>query len=548
MAVEIAASRMMAQYIGAGLYVWTSVIGVVLGGMSAGNLAGGRIADRFDPRRTLALLLIASAVACLGVPLADHWAGRWFQWEFPSQTSFPLRVAAHVAIVLVPPAFALGLVGPAVARLALLRGVGAGRVMGSVGAWGALGSIGGTFLAGYWLIAAVGTSGVALGAAAALAAAGVAISPRGVWPVLAASWPAVVGLAGASFLVAGLGVGEWKWVDGRITVRERGKYDRIWERDGHYSFVRVAEDLEKAGTRGLLLDFLLHAQYVPADDKKLVYEYERLYASLTERLGKDRSGLRSLILGGGGYTFPRYFRERWPEGLVQVAEIDPVVTEANFAAFGLKPEDVRIVRGPGSERGVAGAEAPPRPPGRPRPMEVYHLDAGNHVDDLARQRESGQGFEPFDFIYGDAYNDFFVPFHLVTLEFTRKLRDILRPGTGVYLMNVIDIFDAGEFLGAVYNTVRAVFPHVYVYSSLDDGPSPEPTRRDTFIVVGALQPLDLAGLGTRPGEQAFTGSLFRDEHLRLLVERSRGIVLTDDYAPVETLLDKVVRRRTLKTP
>jgi hypothetical protein len=543
MAVEMAASRMMAQYIGAGLYVWTSVIGVVLGGMSAGNIAGGWIADRFDPRRALALLLFAAGIVCLGVPLADHWVGRWFAWELPSRRSFPLRVVSHVALVFGPPAFTLGLVGPAVARVALLRSSRTGRVMGSVGAWGAMGSIAGTFLAGYWLLPAVGTSGIVLGAAAALGAAGLAFSPAGVWPVLAVAWPAVAGIAGASLLVAGLGIGEWVWVDGRLTVRERLKWDRIWEHDGEYSFIRVADSRE-SGARGLLLDFLLHAQYKPGDEKQLVYPYEKLYASLTERLGRGRSGLRSLTLGGGGYTFPRYFQERWPDGLVQVAEIDPVVTEANFAAFGLRREAVRIVRGPGAEEAAALPSAPPGTASpAPRPIEIHHLDAGNHVDDLVRQKRSGKGFEPFDFIYGDAYNDFFVPFHLVTLEFTRKLREILRPETGVYLMNVIDIFDSGEFLGAIYNTVGRVFPHVYVYSSVENGPSP--TYRDTFIVVGALRPLDLTDLGTREGEQDFTGSLFREEHLRHLVERSRGIVLTDDYAPVEHLLDNVVRRRTL---
>jgi hypothetical protein len=547
MSVEMAASRMMAQYNGAGLYVWTSVIGVVLGGMSAGNLAGGRLADRFDPRRTLALLLLASAVTCLGLPLADHWVGRWFEWEVPTETSFPLRVAAHVAIVFGPPAFALGLVGPVVARLALLQSIATGRVMGSVGAWGALGSIAGTFLAGYWLFPLIGTSGIVLGAAITLGAASLVLSLRGVWPVLAATWPAIACLAGASWLVAGLGIGEWRWVDGRATVRERGMYDRVWERDGQYSFVRVAEN-RQAGTRGLLLDFLLHAQYKPQNEKELVYEYEKLYASLTERLGRGRSDLRSLTLGGGGYSFPRYLHGSWPDGVVQVAEIDPIVTEANFAAFGLRPEDVRIVRGPGSEAGGLRAEEPVRRPSAARPMEIYHLDAGNHVEDLVRQKASDPRFEPFDFIYGDAYNDFFVPHHLVTLEFTRKLRDILRPGTGVYLMNIIDIFDSGQFLGAIHNTIREVFPHVYVYSSLKNGPSPEPRVRDTFIVVGALQPLDLEDLGKRKGEQEFIGSLLRDEHLRLLVERSRGIVLTDDYAPVETLLDNVVRRRTLGEP
>ena len=37
MALEIAAARLLAPYIGVSLYSWTAIIGVVLGGLSLGN-------------------------------------------------------------------------------------------------------------------------------------------------------------------------------------------------------------------------------------------------------------------------------------------------------------------------------------------------------------------------------------------------------------------------------------------------------------------------------------------------------------------------------
>ena len=39
--IELIAGRIMAPYIGVSLYTWTSVIGVVLAGMSVGNFTGG---------------------------------------------------------------------------------------------------------------------------------------------------------------------------------------------------------------------------------------------------------------------------------------------------------------------------------------------------------------------------------------------------------------------------------------------------------------------------------------------------------------------------
>jgi hypothetical protein len=62
-------------------------------------------------------------------------------------------------------------------------------------------------------------------------------------------------------------------------------------------------------------------------------------------------------------------------------------------------------------------------------------------------------------------------------------------------------------------------------------------------VIGALAPLDLAELGQREGEEKFEGSLLTEEHLAQLREKSHGVVLTDDYAPVEYLLKEVVRRK-----
>jgi len=46
MIIELVAGRIIAPYVGVSLYTWTSVIGVVLAGISLGNFLGGEIADR----------------------------------------------------------------------------------------------------------------------------------------------------------------------------------------------------------------------------------------------------------------------------------------------------------------------------------------------------------------------------------------------------------------------------------------------------------------------------------------------------------------------
>ncbi len=44
--LELVAGRVLAPYVGVSLYTWTSIIGVVLAGISGGAWAGGRLADR----------------------------------------------------------------------------------------------------------------------------------------------------------------------------------------------------------------------------------------------------------------------------------------------------------------------------------------------------------------------------------------------------------------------------------------------------------------------------------------------------------------------
>src|SRR5688572_3660856 len=63
--LEIVAGRILAPYIGVSLYTWTSIIGVVLAGISLGNYAGGRIADRWGSPRTLGIILLAGGLASL---------------------------------------------------------------------------------------------------------------------------------------------------------------------------------------------------------------------------------------------------------------------------------------------------------------------------------------------------------------------------------------------------------------------------------------------------------------------------------------------------
>ncbi len=264
------------------------------------------------------------------------------------------------------------------------------------------------------------------------------------------------------------------------------------------------------------------------------------------------STMTSLFLGGGAYCFQRHMQFAYPGTGVDVAEIDPAVTRANYMATGL-PRDTKI--------------------------KTYWGDARQFV-------ELNQDTKQYDLVFGDAFNDFSVPWHLTTREFNEKIKKMLTPN-GVYMINIIDVYESdaealkkaefeiskieendlndtvkerirlkhlarahryGGFLGAWTKTAKQTFDHVYIFGTDEPGHG----RRETFVVVASMKELDLEDLGLRKddprfftpsGRQTKPKTYSAEDEKTVINDRSRNIVLTDDYAPVENLLAPVAETR-----
>jgi len=162
---------------------------------------------------------------------------------------------------------------------------------------------------------------------------------------------------------------------------------------------------------------------------------ERHYFEDVLALFQRSRRIASMFIGGGGFIFPRWIEERFPdEPVIDVAEIDPAVLVAIEAALGMPPPDKTRIR-------------------------AHIVDARKFVNEQVRHNlalkvaaEKGEAVDPpdakpvkYDFIYGDAFNHYSVPWHLTTREFNLKVRELLRPAEGVYLVNVIDIFPRAEY-------------------------------------------------------------------------------------------------------
>lgn len=689
MVLELTASRLIAKHVGNSLYTWTSVIGVVLAGITIGNFIGGWLADRAAPSKVLNWLFLIASILCLSVLWLDGIAA---DLRRPANMGWPTWIVCIVGMVFFLPSMSLGMISPVVASLAIAHGRRVGTTVGNVYAWGALGSIVGTFLGGFVLIDTLGTRAIVALVAATLAVMGF-LSAGSQWAFRAAvvfGWMQFVTWVGLTAAITEAGMKDFATGFAKATTFtkddiERSSQIRQWgafgERLGrqlhelglilglrddergqyhdesNYSYINISQDTENGEQVAVLkLDKLIHSYYVVNNPTALNYDYEQVYAAVTEqavaswdrtttvsldevrqdvlaarptvqpeqgrndgakaldeaarevldgkaddtkpppstsddsaknsspteeaakenalsqllsrveadqkperdspplddvfaqlptwisfdrdtrtlslrggmtperrdallrlhpyskywkaveRLGEltsrsdwsdfgsvplarlpqgvelpesfhervlfdkhlqtlnayrriDASEVQMLLrlgdidavvyreaverlyrqsrrvgtlfLGGGGFIFPRWIESLFPEDpLIHVAELDPAVKAAVQARMGLLPDGQTKV-------------------------QTTIGDARNFIDDRVRlnaeARKRGQPPVLYDFIYGDAFNDFSVPWHLTTLEFSEKIASLLHEKEGIYLVNLIDIYPRTVFPAASQN-------------------------------------------------------------------------------------------------
>jgi tetratricopeptide (TPR) repeat protein len=498
MVLELVAARLIARHLGSSLYTWTAVIGVVLAGITIGNYLGGRIADSFKAGKALAVLFALASAACVITVVANNLVGGWvWLWRF----GWPMRVFSHVSLVFLLPSVLLGTISPVVAKMALEQGLPTGRTVGDIYAWGAAGSIAGTFATGYYLIAAMGTTEIIWTVGGVLLLLAICYWAK-LWVLYV--WAAIF----IALLALGLVPAGWaNEIGAGMALREKPDPAIIYEDESQYCYIAVKRISENPDRRAFMQDKLKHSDIVMGDILDLQYSYSQIQAAVTQRLNRGKDKLSVLVIGGGGYVFPRYVEHVWPGSRVDVVEIDPGVTKAAIQAFGLE---------------------------RNSSINNYTMDARNYVIQLLEQERAGGQAVRYDFIFEDALNDYSVPYQLTTRQFNDKIARILTD-RGAYMIELIDIYDSGLFVGAFVNTLERTFDYVYVVAENEPR-----SARITFVVIAAKHQINLENLAVEEQVRKLDLWVLSDSEIETLRRKARGIVLTDDYAPVENLLSPVV--------
>lgn len=484
--LEIVAGRLLAPVVGMSLYSWTSIIAAVLAGFSVGHWIGGRLAGpSVDARigaRRLAWTLSLAAITTLAImpllgPLAQALSG--------DALPFLAGLVLIAGVLFLPPSLCVGIVSPILTKLALdAEPTRAGAVLGRMYALGTIGSIAGTLLAGFLFISWIGSVGTVLAVAGLYAALAVGFALHG------RSWPApAAGTALAAAILA--------WGAGHDAFRSACHVE------SDYFCIRVTALAESAGRTGavLVLDHLEHSVNDRDDPVMLFIEY----AHLMDELVRERSpALRTpsvFFIGGGGYTLPRLWAEDYPAARLTVAELDPAVT--------------RMAR---DKLWVAE-----RPEIRP-----VHQDARRALQALPRA-------PLFDLVIGDAFHDFAVPPHLITLEFAGEIAARLKPG-GAYMLNLIDGGPRPMLLYAVVRTLQRVFPVVEVWTDADWVNS---TKRLTFVLLAGDRATATDDLAAQRGFSR-RWARWPQDRLHAGLRQTGAPILDDNYAPVDRLLAHIV--------
>jgi len=472
MALEIVGSRVLAPYVGTSIVVWTSLIGVILASLSLGYWLGGRIADKNPHYKPLARIILFAGVLIGLVSFTKSFLlstiGDYFS---------DLRMASIVATLLLfaPPSLFLGMVLPYAVRLKLRSLKKSGRTSGNLFALSTIGSILGTFSAGFFLLAYLGNTKILMLLSIFLIGTSFLVYPG-----------SVLGIKSKIllFLVTAI------TVFGLLNLPDIGKQGTFLDTDTLYNRVILEVRQDETTGRQILALVLGNADqsfmFLDKDDD-LAAEYTKYY-----RLGThfNPNIKHALMIGGGGYSYPKDFLKTNPDAHLDVVEIDPKITELARKYFRLEDN--------------------------PR-LAIYHQDARDFLNKTEKK---------YDAIFIDVYEgDRATPFQITTFEAVSKIYDILNK-SGVVILNIGPSIEgeSGRFLRAELKTYEAIFPQVYVFPVAD----PEDGARRQNIIFIALKSENTPVLSSKDEKlRRYLKNLFTKEITKDMP------ILTDDYAPIE---------------
>ncbi len=406
MVYELVGSRLISPYVGTSIYVWSSLIGVILGSLSLGYYLGGKLADKRARWHVFSGILFFAAVFIGFTVFTKH-----IVLEAVALSNIRSEYTALFAslFLFAPASILLGMISPFSVKLKLQNLESSASTVGNLYAISTIGSIAGTFSAGFFIIPFFGTTRILLFMAVVL----LFMSGMASWKTFLKTKIALLCIFSGLLLVGD--------IHGLMTKKN------MIDIDTPYNKVWVSYECESTRPMVVLYTDPFAAQSAMyLNDPELVFRYTKYF-----RLAKHFNSTinTALMIGGCGYSYPKHFLQDFMKSTMDVVEIDSGMTKIARQYFGLQDN--------------------------PR-LRIYHEDARTFLNKTKNR---------YDVIYSDAFNSFSsIPYQLATREAIEKMYGVLNDN-GLVIQNIISAINGrkGEFLRAEIATFKKSFPQVYIF-------------------------------------------------------------------------------------
>ncbi len=482
MALEIIGRRILAPFFGNSIFVWGSLISVMLAALSLGYYWGGWLSTRSPSFEGLLILLLIPGVLIFCLPFIYPQVNHWI-----ANVNFGNRMNPLIAstVYFLPPSIFLGTVSPYAVRLSATALTTVGSTAGTLYALSTAGSIFGTLFIAFYLIPILGVTGIVHS--------------------LGLTLLCLTTLAGAVFYLhrsrRAVTIFWLAMISGFMASTGFARAKVIFEKDTFYHRIRVEQDSE---ARFLYFDRTLQSAMNLNDPTSLRLTYPR-FTSLGLTLMPDPQ--KVLIIGLGGGSIAKKYNHEFPAMELDVAEIDPEVIHVAKTYFHFKEsKNVRV-----------------------------HAQDGRLF--LMRAPRL------FDIILLDAYYADAVPFHLTTREFFQIAVSKLT-SKGAVVINMIGSVTGprSKIVRSMIKTIRGIFPQLYIFPTLGADEDSLWNSQNVIIVASKdstrVSIQEIIKRATSLGRGLFPDSLkdITDSYYEGPIPTDDVPELTDDYAPTDSLL------------
>ena len=399
MVLELIGSRILAPYLGNSIFVWSSLIGIILGALSLGYYLGGQFSLNNPRLKFLCGILFFAGLIILFIPIIKDPI-------LLLVTKLGVKLGAVIATLALftLPSVLLGMISPYTIRLKSHNIEKVGSSAGNLYAISTVGSIFGTFLAGFYLIPTFGSTQILFGLSFVLIVASLLNSINKI---------KIFSL----FLII-----SFAFIFTTISS------PHLFETDSAYNHIIIDDKTDTRTGQDIRVLFLATESHsiMYTNSDQLFSKYSQLYT--LDNLFKPEIK-NALVLGGGAYVFPVDFLKRYPEAEMTVVEIDPEVTQVARDYFRLKDN--------------------------PR-LKIYHQDARIFLnkDDTTYDVIYGDAF-------ASSFSVPFQLTTLEALEKTSDL--LVKDGVFILNMITAIQGKKSKFFQAEYKTLKQVFPQIYIF-------------------------------------------------------------------------------------